>query len=190
MQVHPVTPSFWRLAKAVLCKDQYARLCRMNQGFKIVHIHSLDDPLHILMQGAGLACYDLCYRNETLTCACPDACRSPPHLRCKHMCFLIVLMGKGGIQALQGDSQALQQAMRTAAHTIAVWARQQAAKHKPHAHRMQDDCPICLLELGQLPHCTKCADCSNHFHLACICTWLRVNSRCPLCRSTDWPAHH
>lgn len=182
-------PDFWHLAGVLLPAPQVARLHRMDQGFEVVAICT-QDPLHVIMTGSCgylRPTYDLIYTKGRLRCTCPDA-EQCPELRCKHQCWMIVRMGRGGIAALQGDEEELGEAMKTAGATLALQLWKEATKHVAEEARLGEDCPICFERLNTGATCCKCPDCKGHFHFSCIARWLWrfPTPRCPLCRGTDW----
>jgi len=47
--------------------------------------------------------------------------------------------------------------------------------------RPREECAICLEELNA--KATVTLDCNHSYHGSCICTWLRRNPACPVCRA-------
>lgn len=178
-------PDFWQLAKALLSREQVSRLRRMDQRFSVLALCT-DDPLHVIFTGSGMFQYDMIYTGGRLHCTCPDAIMCP-EFRCKHQCWMIVLMGGGGVAAIQGDRQDLDKAMKAAGVAITELLLRSAGKHMASKDKMEDDFPICYEPLRDTEECCKCSDCSSHFHFSCLATWLVNHSAsCPLCRGKDW----
>uniref|UniRef100_A0A8I6WAD3 RING-type domain-containing protein n=1 Tax=Hordeum vulgare subsp. vulgare TaxID=112509 RepID=A0A8I6WAD3_HORVV len=46
-----------------------------------------------------------------------------------------------------------------------------------------DECAVCLSEFGQREAGRLLPGCGHGFHEACIVTWLRLSSTCPICRA-------
>ena len=175
---------FRHLASVLLSREQMARLNRMDQDFEVVALCE-DRPVHVIFRGSGRATYDLIYTNDQLRCSCPDAVICPD-LRCKHQCWFIVRVGKGGVAAVQGDKEDLGKAVDAAAAALAEKMLRDAAKHQADEGRMGEDCPICYEELKTANTCCKCPDCGNHFHFACVALWLFHSCCCPMYRGKDW----
>ncbi|XP_052208853.1 E3 ubiquitin-protein ligase Os04g0590900-like [Diospyros lotus] len=49
------------------------------------------------------------------------------------------------------------------------------------------DCPVCLSEFQDSESLRLLPKCSHAFHVACIDTWLKSHSNCPLCRANIVP---
>ncbi|TPX44342.1 hypothetical protein SeLEV6574_g04542 [Synchytrium endobioticum] len=50
-------------------------------------------------------------------------------------------------------------------------------------HLAGDECPICICKYENLAE-IKTFDCTHSFHSACINTWLKEQTSCPVCRAT------
>lgn len=171
-----------------LCKQQLLRLLRAHeQHFQPQAISTAPEGLTLLLKGTSGDIYVLRGRGATLTCSCPDAATSLA-THCKHACWVLTVMGGGGVSALQGDPSSVVSALETARARVEALLRAESDKYAAVAEKCgpDEDCPICYDPLGPAEGCRSCPVCRKHFHTRCIFRALRSTTLCPMCRSGSW----
>nr|GEW34878.1 E3 ubiquitin-protein ligase SIS3-like [Tanacetum cinerariifolium] len=63
---------------------------------------------------------------------------------------------------------------------------QDAGSYHPGLYLTQAECPICLEEF-HVGNEVRGLPCAHNFHVGCIDEWLRLNVKCPRCRSSVFP---
>ena len=165
---------------------QRLRMDRRNQGFRPLSVSAAGDAFQVKFLGTGAA-YDINLSSDQLVCSCQDFWNVGVHMKCKHICWLLVNMGgRQPSQVLTGSFDLLE----TVAKAQETIATQIAASEQPFQACAEAcggaECCICYEELGLPENCQRCPECSNHFHASCIVESLKHRCACPLCRSGRW----
>lgn len=167
----------------------------------------------IKLSGSTRCVYTLTLDEDgVLECDCPDFRGHCQHYRClcKHLCFLIVKVGKSHPsqhmfteRRIRGETLvAVTERLRLLAtgyaavdpevvdqgllSRYAALAGEFSPVHSGDAGMAEsDDCPVCYDALSDGEQ-QRCPDCRKHFHRSCMMRWLERRDTCPLCRSQAW----
>lgn len=142
-------------------------------------------------------CYDLKFRFDMISCSCPDF--EGRGRICKHLYFIIGRIAQCShlLDILENDiengsrkcltPEELDVISKALIHRLKDHLTPTEEGNQVDTSTLDYECTICFDSLGEgkVISCQRGKGCKYYFHEDCIENWLRVQSRCPMCRR-DW----
>lgn len=154
---------------------------------------NVEEGLKYQILGSTGSIYDVVFDKEHFSCTCPDHARS--HSYCKHIYLVYIKIFHliPDVEAFGNKIHAMQYQMMKLGHERfmemnkeKIEEMQKKQSENPmegYRFNKEDECSICFDVFGEA-RIFGCKTCKNCFHNACMTAIFRINSRCPMCRSS------
>jgi hypothetical protein len=174
-------------------EDKMKRLKKAidEKSMKVLNYEQVNEnelSYHIL--GNSGSFYDVKFTNTQMSCSCPDHARH--HSYCKHIYLVYIKIFHliPDLDAVGNGITEMQFVMMRNAHDRFMEAQtkkkeimeSRTSKWNGYRFNKDDECPICFDVYGEMS-IFGCKTCKNCFHMGCMESIFRYNSKCPMCRS-------
>ena len=185
------------LNSKIISPDQKESLfISLYESIYLVDICFDNDGFILKLTGSTLNIYTVCLKKYNLTCNCGYKTQIN-NLFCKHICFVICVIGKIKDDELvfYFNKLSLQQKLKIIDRLknycynepniinnyLTEKYKIKLNLNKKDCRNIQDDCGICFLKKKD-DDIFKCENCLNWTHRNCILKWLKYDNTCIYCR--------
>jgi uncharacterized Zn finger protein len=193
----------------LICTEQKNRIskCHYQTIYLLEKIVNNKDNIILKLTGSTLNIYTITINDSNVTCNCPDSNVKHEKLFCKHICFVVCVIGKiYDIDTFVNKKLCEEQRMDiifnitrdntiTNHNTITCnyltekylnmkFKAINDAKNKDlEIRNIKDECTICFNNMENEKEIYTCKNCFNAIHKECLKIWIREKNTCIFCRS-------
>jgi hypothetical protein len=190
------------LKSSIICNNQKNRLRKsLYQAFYLVETIFTIRGAILKITGSTLNIYTIKLIDLNIYCDCPDSFRN---IFCKHICFVIYIIGKINNEELfttkfltpKERNTILSRLENNCSLDPDIVSEYFINKYKNRIEKskeetlielnirnLNDDCPICYIILDNKDNIYSCQTCNNGVHKECMNMWLKHKKTCIFCRS-------
>ena len=173
------------------------------QSLYLLEKNLTENSTELKLTGSTLNIYTIMINNLDITCDCPDIYECNKYnLYCKHICFVICMIGKLYIEEIFINKKIKQEHkitiifklfnnifydpnifsdMLSEKYSILKFKLLTEQNNIIEARNKDEDCSICYNKLDV--NIYTCITCSNAIHNSCLEIWLKKNNTCIFCRN-------
>lgn len=187
----------------LLCIKQKNRIYKAHYQtiYLLEKIINSKDNIILKLTGSTLNIYTITIINSNILCNCPDSNIKYEKFFCKHICFVICMIGKiYSIDTFIYKKLSEEQKMDiifniTIDKTIACnhltekylnmkfKAITDSKNENLEIRNIKDDCAICFNDMKNEKEIYTCESCLNAIHKECLKIWIKDKNTCVFCRS-------
>lgn len=176
----------------------------LSEPFYVLDVTNIEGPVtKVKASGSKQDVYtiNLTHRSATVSCNCPDIHARKHQVLCKHICFILLKVGKlqkgvlehgasiGPIhfQTILDNFQSIWSDSAVVNPDLIKRYKQLVDKGTIVPRNIDDICVICFDSMTKDTMKTPCNVCLNGLHTLCFEQWTKASPKgkqCPFCRST------
>lgn len=159
------------------------------------------DSIILKLTGSTLNIYTITINNLNITCNCPDSNIKYKELFCKHICFVICVIGKTYFIDTFVTKKLFEEQKMDIIFNITIdktivstyltekyldikYKAINDSKNKDlEIRNITDECVICFNNMENENQIYTCKNCFNAIHKECLKIWMREKNTCVFCRN-------
>jgi len=187
----------------LICTEQKNRISKSHYQTIYLLEKTVNNKDNIILKltGSTLNIYTITIYDSIVTCNCPDSNIKHEKLFCKHICFVICVIGKiylidtfiskklteeqrmDIIFNITTDTTIACNYLTEKYLTVKFKAINDSKNKDLEIRNNKDDCAICFNIMENEKDIYTCENCLNAIHKECLKIWIREKNTCIFCRS-------